>query len=320
MSKACKEIICQVLMEHAPQDKNLLAVCSDARGSASMTAFADNFPEQFVEVGIAEQNLISVAAGLASCGKACFAFSPASFIASRSMEQIKVDVVYSHTNVKCVGISGGVSYGALGLTHHSPNDFACMSSLPGMRVYVPSDAAQTKILIEALLKDEDPAYLRVGRSSVPDVYAGEKLQLLENFVLNKAIPLVTNANETTDILILACGELVHPSLEAAKNLEAQGLRVELLDIYAIKPLDEESILAHAAKAKVILTVEEHAKEGGLGSLVAQLLSENNSKPVKCLTLPDEPVVAGVSREVFSYYGLYAKGITEAALTFLKKFA
>ena len=167
---ANKQVICQVLMEKAKIDKDIVVLCSDSRGSASMTPFADGFPEQFVEVGIAEQNLVSISAGLAKCGKKAYAVSPACFLSTRSYEQAKVDVAYSNTNVKLIGISGGISYGALGMSHHSAQDIAAMSAVPNMRVYIPSDRNQTKCLTEALLKDEKPAYIRVGRNAVEDVY------------------------------------------------------------------------------------------------------------------------------------------------------
>ena len=162
---ANKQVICQVLMEKAKTDKDIVVLCSDSRGSASMTPFADGFPEQFVEVGIAEQNLVSISAGLAKCGKKAYAVSPACFLSTRSYEQAKVDVAYSNTNVKLIGISGGISYGALGMSHHSAQDIAAMSAVPNMRVYIPSDRNQTKCLTEALLKDEKPAYIRVGRNA-----------------------------------------------------------------------------------------------------------------------------------------------------------
>ena len=161
-----RQAICDVLMAHASQDRNILVLCSDSRGSASMTPFANAFPQQFVEVGIAEQNLVSISAGLAKCGKKPFAASPACFLSTRSYEQCKVDVAYSHTNVKLIGISGGVSYGALGMSHHSAQDIAAMSAIPNMRVYLPSDRHQTRCLVEALLQDTEPAYIRVGRNPV----------------------------------------------------------------------------------------------------------------------------------------------------------
>ena len=171
MGTANKQIICDVLMKRAEVDKDITVLCSDSRGSGSMTPFAERFPDRFLELGIAEQNLVSVSAGLASCGKKPFAVSPASFLSTRSIEQIKVDVAYSHTNVKLIGISGGISYGALGMTHHSANDIASVASVPGMRVYMPSDRFQTEKLMESLTEDNEPAYIRVGRNPVEDVYS-----------------------------------------------------------------------------------------------------------------------------------------------------
>ena len=152
---ANKQMICEVLMEAVKTDKNIVALCSDSRGSGSFTPFAQNYPEQFVETGIAEQNLVSIAAGLAKCGKKAYAVSPACFLSTRSYEQCKIDVAYSDTNVKLIGISGGVSYGALGMSHHSAQDIAALSAIPNMRVYIPSDAYQTEALTKALLKDEN---------------------------------------------------------------------------------------------------------------------------------------------------------------------
>ncbi|MCD8069060.1 MAG: transketolase family protein, partial [Lachnospiraceae bacterium] len=158
--------ICEVLMEEAKADKDIVVLCSDSRGSASLSPFADAYPNQFVEVGIAEQNLVSISAGLAKCGKKPYAASPASFLSTRSYEQAKVDVAYSNTNVKLIGISGGVSYGALGMRHHSAQDIAAMSAIPNMRVYLPSDRHQTRKLTQALLQDQKPAEIRVGRNPV----------------------------------------------------------------------------------------------------------------------------------------------------------
>ena len=161
-----RQAICEVLMKHAETDKDIVVLCSDSRGSASLTPFANAYPEQFVEMGIAEQDLVSVSAGLAKCGKKAFAASPACFLSTRSYEQAKIDCAYSNTNVKLIGISGGVSYGALGMSHHSAQDIAAMAAIPNMRVYLPSDRFQTAKLVEALLTDEKPAYIRVGRNAV----------------------------------------------------------------------------------------------------------------------------------------------------------
>ena len=165
-----RQIVCEVLSEHARTDRSVVVLCSDSRGSASLAPFAKEFPQQFVETGIAEQDLVGIAAGLAKCGKKVYAASPASFLSTRSYEQAKVDVAYSNTNVKLIGISGGVSYGALGMSHHSAQDIAAMAAIPNMRVYLPSDRFQTRCLFEALLRDDKPAYIRLGRNAVKDVY------------------------------------------------------------------------------------------------------------------------------------------------------
>lgn len=299
-----RQAICDTLLARAAQDKDIVVLCSDSRGSASLSRFADTFPDQFVEVGIAEQDLVSIAAGLARCGKKAFAASPACFLSTRSYEQAKVDCAYSNTNVTLIGISGGVSYGALGMSHHSAQDIAAMSALPNMRVYLPSDRFQTAKLVEALLQDEKPAYLRVGRNAVEDVYTEDACP----FAMDKA----TWLREGEDVAIIACGEMVRPALDAAEALAAEGITATVLDMYCVKPLDKEAVLRAAQKAKAVLTVEEHAPYGGLGSMVAQVVAENCPHKVKNLTLPDAPVITGTSKEVFAYYGLDAAGIAAAA--------
>ena len=297
---ANKQMICEVLMEAAKTDKNIVALCSDSRGSGSFTPFAQNYPEQFVETGIAEQNLVSIAAGLAKCGKKAYAVSPACFLSTRSYEQCKIDVAYSDTNVKLIGISGGVSYGALGMSHHSAQDIAALSAIPNMRVYIPSDAYQTEALTKALLKDEKPAYIRVGRNAVDPVYEEGNVP----FEMDHA----TVVCDGSDVAIVACGEMVKPAKDAAKLLEQEGIYVRVLDMYCVKPLDREAVIETATNVKAVVTVEEHAPFGGLGSMVAQVVGEHCPKKVVNLSLPDAPVITGTSKEVFDHYGLNAEGI------------
>ena len=297
---ANKQMICEVLMEAAKTDKNIVALCSDSRGSGSFTPFAQNYPEQFVETGIAEQNLVSIAAGLAKCGKKAYAVSPACFLSTRSYEQCKIDVAYSDTNVKLIGISGGVSYGALGMSHHSAQDIAALSAIPNMRVYIPSDAYQTEALTKALLKDEKPAYIRVGRNAVDPVYEEGNVP----FEMDHA----TVVCDGSDVAIVACGEMVKPAKDAAKLLEQEGIYVRVLDMYCVKPLDREAVIETAKNVKAVVTVEEHAPFGGLGSMVAQVVGEHGPKKVVNLSLPDAPVITGTSKEVFDHYGLNAEGI------------
>lgn len=304
-----RKAICDVLLKEAETDKDIVVLCSDSRGSASLAPFADAYPEQFVEMGIAEQDLVSVLAGLAHCGKKAFAASPACFLSTRSYEQCKIDVAYSNTNVKLIGISGGISYGALGMSHHSAQDIAAMSAIPNMRVYLPSDRFQTAKLVEALLKDEKPAYIRVGRNPVEDIYTEDNCP----FEMDKATVLT----EGTDAAIIACGEMVRPALEAAKLLEKDGIHATVLDMYCVKPLDKEAIVKAASNAKVVVTAEEHAPFGGLGSMVSQVVGAECPRKVLNIALPDAPVVSGTSQEVFDYYGMNAEGIAKAVKDALK---
>lgn len=357
-----RQAICDVLMEKAKTDKDIVVLCSDSRGSASLTPFADTYPEQFVEVGIAEQDLVSIAAGLAKCGKKAFAASPASFLSTRSYEQAKVDVAYSNTNVTLIGISGGVSYGALGMSHHSAQDIAAMSTIPNMRVYLPSDRFQTAKLIEALLKDEKPAYIRVGRNAVEDIYREEDCPFAMDqatVICDGTVQISSEADfENTDyanlgcadedctgtdhagadyagidhadadyasadragadLAIIACGEMVRPAVDAAALLKEQGIRAIVLDMYCVKPLDTKAVIRAAGSVKAVLTVEEHAPFGGLGSMVSQVVGSECPKKVVNLALPDAPVITGTSKEVFDYYGLNAEGIAQKAVEILQK--
>lgn len=293
-----RQVICDTLLAAAKEDQNIIVACSDSRGSGSMTAFFEQYPAQSVEVGIAEQDLVSISAGLAACGKKVFAVSPACFLSTRSYEQAKVDVAYAETNVTLVGISGGISYGALGMTHHSLQDIAAMAALPGMRVYLPSDRFQTKAVVEELLQDEKPAYIRVSRSASEDLYS-------EDTVFSGGAKVL---KEGKDVLFVACGELVAPCLHAAGLLEKEGISAGVVDAYRVKPLNEELILKAAEGVRLVAAAEEHSPYGGLFSMTAQLFSSKCPKKVVGLTLPDGHIVTGTQSEAFQYYGLTAEGI------------
>ena len=293
-----RQVICDTLLAAAKEDRDIIVACSDSRGSGSMTAFFEQFPAQSVEVGIAEQDLVSISAGLAACGKKVFAVSPACFLSTRSYEQAKVDVAYAETNVTLVGISGGISYGALGMTHHSLQDIAAMSALPGMRVYLPSDRFQTKAVVEELLKDEKPAYIRVSRSASEDLYS-------EDTVFSGGAKVL---KEGKDVLFVACGELVAPCLHAAELLGKEGVSAGVVDAYRVKPLNEELILKAAEGVRLVAAAEEHSPYGGLFSMTAQLFSSKCPKKVVGLILPDGHIVTGTQSEAFQYYGLTAEGI------------
>ncbi|MDO4479119.1 MAG: transketolase C-terminal domain-containing protein [Lachnospiraceae bacterium] len=303
-----RQAICDTLMANAKDDKDIVALCSDSRGSASMTPFFKEFPEQSIEVGIAEQNLVSIAAGLAKCGKKPYCFSPACFISTRSYEQAKVDVAYSNTNVKLIGISGGISYGALGMSHHSAQDIAAMSAIPNMRVYLPSDRFQTAKLIECLLADEKPAYVRVGRNPVEDIYSENDCPFEMDKAVVKTFDPAGEASKT--VTIVACGEMVRPALEAGALLAAQGIRAIVLDMYCVKPMDATSLISAGKESDLVVSIEEHAPFGGLGANVASIISANCPVKVVQMALPDDHVITGTSPEVFNHYGLNAAGIVK----------
>lgn len=301
-----RKAICDVLLAHAAEDRDIIALCSDSRGSASMTPFFEQYPEQSVEVGIAEQNLVSIAAGMAHVGKKPYCFSPACFISTRSYEQAKVDVAYSNTNVKLIGISGGISYGELGMSHHSAQDIAAMSAIPNMRVYLPSDRFQTAKLIEELLKDDKPAYVRVGRNPVEDIYSEDN----NPFEMDKATVsrFESDSENNQKAVIVACGEMVRPSMDAAELLTSDGYKVTVMDMYCLKPFDKSTLIQEIEDADIVVTVEEHAPFGGLGSEVASAVAASKPCKVVQMALPDDHVITGKSKDVFNYYGLNAEGI------------
>ncbi|MDR1556539.1 MAG: transketolase family protein [Tannerellaceae bacterium] len=304
---ACRKSFTETLLSLARTDKNIIAVTTDARGSVTLTDFANELPEQFVECGIAEQNAVGISAGLAHSGKKVFVCGPACFYVTRSLEQIKVDVAYSRNNVKILGVSGGVAYGALGATHHSLHDIAVLRTFPGMNIVLPCDARQTKKLVKLLVDYPEPVYIRVGRAPVPDVYESDDF----DFEAGKANVLL----EGYDLTIIATGETVYHAYQAGLMLHGKGIKARVLDMAWLKPYDREAILKAATETGRILTVEEHSRFGGLGSLVAETLAES-PVPLRIIGIPDENVIHGNSPEVFAYYGLNAAGILKTALDFI----
>lgn len=302
-----RQAMCEVLIEEGKKNKDLLVLTSDSRGSASMTDFAKQLPNQLVEVGIAEQNIVGISAGLAHSGKLPFVTSPAAFLSMRSIEQIKVDVAYSNTNVKLVGISGGVSYGALGMSHHSLQDFAVTRAIPNLHVLSPADRFETAAMIRALVNTEIPAYIRIGRNPVEDCYTSEHY----DFEIGKAVVM----REGLDVTLVGIGETVRQVLDSADILEKAGVSVEVINVHSLKPFDKKTIIQSASKTKKIITVEEHSIYGGLGSAVAECLCELTDIKQKIIALPDEELVSGDSKEVFDYYGLTGEKVAQVAKTF-----
>lgn len=307
---ANRQAISEVLLDLAKGNKDILVVTSDSRGSASLLNFGKELSEQIVEVGIAEQNLVGIASGLAASGKKPFVASPACFLSMRSIEQIKVDVAYSNTNVKLIGISGGVSYGALGMSHHSLQDLAVTRAIPGLEVMMPADRHEAKKMIEALVKYDRPVYLRIGRNPVEDSYVSEDY----DFQIGKAVTM----KEGKDITIIASGETVRIALDSAEALQREGIDCRVINMHTIKPLDKEAILKAAEETGRIITIEEHSIYGGLGSAVSEVVSQSHPVPVKILGLPDEPAIAGKTAEVFEYYGLSVDNVKKVAIQMVSK--
>ncbi len=309
MPPPARKVITGALLERAKKDERFLAVTCDARGSASLEDFAKEKPDAFIEVGIAEQDAVGIAAGLAVAGKIPFVCSPACFLAARSYEQVKTDLSYTGTNVKLLGVSGGVGYGTLGMTHHSLQDIAVMRTLPNMHVVLPCDAKSAKVLAEYAMDTFGPFYIRVGREAVEDVYTEEQAR---NIKPEKAFLL----KEGKHAAILSCGVMTKNALDAANELEKEGISVAVFDFHTIKPFDENAVIEAAKTYKKLITVEEGTKAGGLGALVLETLCEN-PVPVKVLGFPDEPSVYGTPKEIYAHYGLDKAGIARKVKTWLK---
>lgn len=307
---ANRQVICDTLLELAQSDRDIMVLASDSRGSAAMGPFAQAYPEQFVEVGIAEQNIVGISAGLAHSGKKPFVTSPACFLSMRSIEQIKVDVAYSATNVKLIGISGGISYGALGMSHHSVQDLAVTRAIPGLAVILPADRHETKWMTEALVNYEGGVYVRIGRNPVEDVYESADY----DFVIGKAVTM----RDGSDITLIAAGETVRIALDAEAKLKEAGVSCRVINMHTIKPLDEEEIIKAARETGRIITVEEHSVHGGLGAAVAEVVVQHHPVPLRLLGIPDEPAIAGKTKEVFEHYGISAENIKNLALDMLRQ--
>ena len=305
----CRKSFTDTLLELGKKDKNIIAVTTDARGSVTLTDFAKELPEQFVECGIAEQDAVGISAGQASCGKKTCVCGPACFYVARSLEQVKVDVAYSQNPVKILGVSGGVAYGALGATHHSLHDIAVLRTFPGMNVVLPCDARQTRKLVMKLVDYPEAVYVRVGRNAVPDVYENDNFP----FEIGKANTLL----EGNDLTIIGTGETVYHCYEAGKRLQKEGINVRVLDMHTLKPADTEAIIKAAEETGKIITVEEHSMYGGLGAIVAETVCQHCPVPMRILGIPDENAIHGKPLEIFHYYKLDSEGIYQTAIYLLK---
>ena len=310
--KANLEVFARTLQDLALNDRDIIAVTSDSRGSGKLAPFGQQFPKQIVEVGIAEQNLVGVAAGLASTGKKVFAVSPACFLTARALEQIKNDVAYSDNPVKLIGISAGVSYGALGSTHHSLHDFAVLRAINNLVIAAPADNFETEQAIRRAAALHHPVYLRFGKKPMPLLRSAEE----SDFQFGKGRII----KEGEDLAIIASGETVYPALLAAESLDMEhNISVAVISMHTIKPLDYELLATVAATGSAIITVEEHSVYGGLGEACASFLMQNGFyNPFKIMGIPDEYTVTGSQIEIFNHYGISKAGISEVALKLLKR--
>ena len=255
-------------------------------------------------MGIAEQNVIGVSAGLASAGKKPFAVSPACFITARSLEQIKNDVAYSDQPVRIIGISVGVSYGALGTTHHSLHDYAVLRAIHNITIIAPADNFETRGTIKAIYRANCPVYVRLGKAAIPHVHAEGS-----SFTIGKAAEI----QDGRDLTFIACGETVPIALAAARRLAAEGVACRVLSMHTLKPLDEAAVLRAARETSAIITVEEHSVHGGLGEACAATLMQHGTVlPFKIVGLPDEHLVSGSQMEILGHYGISPEGLSETA--------
>lgn len=293
----------KAIVELAQQYPELVILDADLASATKTDSFAKAYPERFFDMGIAECDMVGVAAGLASCGKKPFANSFAMFAAGRAFEQIRNSVAYPHLNVKIVGSHGGLSVGEDGATHQCCEDFATMRSIPGMVVCCPCDGYEMTQAVKALLDYDGPAYLRLGRlavETVTDAIDGYR------FELGKGVTL----RQGSDVTVIAVGLMVQKALEAAEILETEGVHVRVIDMHTVKPLDQELVCRAAQETGAIVTTEEHNVIGGLGEAVCACVSENCPVPVLRHGVNDQFGRSGKAEQVLEKYGLTAQGIAE----------
>jgi transketolase len=300
------EAVDRTLWKAGASDKEIVVLTADSRISGKINQFAKSYPDRMIEVGIAEQNLVGVAAGLASCGKKPFVISQACFLTARSLEQVKVDVGYCENPVRLIGISAGISYGPLGATHHAISDFASLRAIPGIQIMAPADNKETEAAILASLEVDAPIYIRLGKRRVAFVHdPASSIDIRRVGVLRSG----------KDVLFLATGETVHICLEAADELGRSGLTPTVASVPTLRPFDAQTVLELCRSHGTVVVCEEHSVNGGLGDIVARLLMEHG---VVCrytsFGIPDEQICNGSQLEVLAHYGICRKGLAEAALS------
>jgi transketolase len=308
--KANLEIFSETLIELASGNRDLLAVTSDSRGSGKLVPFAEKYPGQIVEVGIAEQNLVSVSAGLASAGKTVFAVSPSCFLATRALEQIKNDIAYSDYPVNLTGISAGVSYGALGSTHHSLHDIAALRAIFNIVIVVPADNFETRQAVKAAAASNRPFFLKFGKKAMPHLHYPN-----DSFTIGKASVI----NPGNDVALIACGETVAPAFEAARLLAREGISARVISMHTLKPLDNEAVIRAGRECKAVITIEEHSIYGGLGEACAAVLMEAGVQVMfRRAGIPDEDIITGSQSDIFMHYGISGEQLCKTAIELLNE--
>lgn len=308
-SKATRDGFGDGLYEVAQKNENVVALCADLTESLKMGKFHKAHPERFFQVGIAEANMIGIAAGLTIGGKIPYTGTFANFSTGRVYDQIRQSVAYSGKNVKICASHAGVTLGEDGATHQILEDIGMMKMLPEMTVINPCDYNQTKAATIAIADYEGPVYLRFGRPAVPNFTPED-----QKFEIGKAVVL----EEGTDVTIFCTGHLVWNSIEAFDKLEAQGISAEIINIHTIKPLDEEAVLASVRKTRCVVTAEEHQRNGGLGDSIAQLLGRELPTPIEMVAVNDSFGESGKPAELMKKYGLSSDDVVNAALAVLER--
>jgi transketolase len=305
----CRDAFSQTLESMAEEDARVCAVVNDSVSSTKLKNFIGRFPERFVNVGIAEQNMVGVGAGLANSGMVPFVCGASCFITARAMEQVKVDLGYSNSNVKLCGMSSGMAYGQLGPTHHSIEDVAWTRIIPNLSVIVPADPIETSGVMRFALAHQGPMFLRISRMPVPAVHSPD-----HKFEFGKA-PVLRRGN---DVALLANGVMVSRALAAAESLAALGIQARVLNMSSVKPIDTDAVLDAACTTRGIVTAEEALAAGGLGSAVAEIVAVHHPAPMRILGVPDVFAPTGSTEFLLEHFGLTAQGIHNAALDLLEK--
>ena len=302
LGKPNLEIFADTLLTEAKKNSKIIVVTSDSRGSGKLVPFGKELPQQIVEVGIAEQNLVGISAGLSASGKKVFAVSPASFLTARSLEQIKADIAYSDQPVCLVGISAGISYGQLGSTHHSIHDFAVMRCINNMTIVAPADNFEASEVIKQAVNYNHPLYIRYGKKPMLDIHSNKT-----QFQIGKAIII----EEGEDVALIATGETVQRAFLASQILKENNINPTIVSMHTIKPFDSETFLKIAKKSKVIVSIEEHSEFGGLGEQCASLLAQNQINiNFKIIGIPDEYMVNGSQSDVLDHYNMSPEKIAK----------